>query len=292
MDALKTNNIKIVGRLGAVDLKTANRKNNGAGYISGNITINSVIGGEDKEYEVSLFANEMTKEGKPSQLYQNYAKLSDLVGRKIEVTGELREDRYFSSQAKQLISSQKLSGRFVKGVTEVTPDEATFEIGGFIVSGLTEKKNKDGEIYRYDVQLGQGNYNYSSLSIFNFNIKPTEVEIVKGISNSYKVGDTVVLNGNLDFVVKTVTKESANVGFGSGAVRTYTNRIRSFWICGGSVPIASIEDGAYPRDLINSLISAYKAHDVELSNKAADSATANDSLEDKPAVSNRQASLI
>lgn len=284
----KTNNIKIVGRLASCDLKTNRRKDNGQGYISGNVIINSVIGGETKEFEVSFYANELSQTKQPSKLYISYSKLNELVGKKVEITGSLSERRYWSTKTKQLTSLIQLTGRFVRGVSETTEDMATFEVGGFVVSPLVEKTNKEGEIYRYDVQIGQSNYSDNMINLFTFNVKPTDIEIINGLKKMYNVGDTVRLNGEIDHRVTTVTK-TEDVGFGSGNTRTFTNRSKQYWVCGGSAVITDPEL-KYGEALIRDLISAYKARDVEIAAKAEDKPEAE--TEEKPAVTHRQASLI
>lgn len=291
METLRTNNIKVVGRLISTDLKEANRKDNGQGYISGTITVQSVFGGSTKEFEISLYANAQTQAKQPNKLYISYSKLPELVGKKVEVTGELRENRYWSTNAKQLVSAQQLSGRFIRGVSESTEDEAKYELGGFVVTTLTERKNKEGEIYRYDLQLGQVNYSGNALSIFTLHVQPSDTEIIRGLQNMYHAGDTVLVNGILDYRVETVTRESANVGFGSGAVHTFTNRTRQLWIAGGSNVYTKEEDGKYSELAIRDLISAYKAKDVELAAKAKDG-DKESVVEDKPVITGRQTSLI
>ena len=102
MDLLRTNSIKVVGRLKSQDLKIGNRKDNGAGYISGNAIIISNLDGRDCEFEISFYAAQKTKEGKDSQLFTSYSKMGELVGKKIEVTGDIRESRFFSKNADQI----------------------------------------------------------------------------------------------------------------------------------------------------------------------------------------------
>ena len=291
-DFLRTNNVKIVGHLISADMKTGARKDTGAGYISGNAVVQSVIGGEKKEFEISFYANEQTQDKKVSKLYTSYSKMNELVGKKVEITGELRENRYYSNNAKQLVSAQQISGRFVRGVSEATDDVATFELGGFVVSELTERKNKKGEIFSYSLQLGQANYSGNAMSIFTVSARPSDVDIIKGLQSMYRAGDTVVVNGVLDWVVEVVTKESDNVGFGSGAVHSYTNRMRNFWISGGSKVVEKEEDGKYTQGLIRDLLSAYKNKDVELMNSAKTNSDGDKDFEEKPPVTNRQTSLI
>ena len=73
----------------------------------------------------------------------------------------------------------------------------------------------------------------------------------------------------------------------------FTNRQRNFYILGGSNPL-TVEDGAYPSEIIQALIAGYKAKDVELS-AAANSAVSDESDFSVPPtknVSTRQTSLI
>lgn len=287
----RTNNFKIVGRLISADVRTGNRKDNGQGYVSVDVTVQSNIGGKNNEFEISLFASQMTKEGKPSQLYTSYTKLPELVNKKVEISGEIRENRYYSANLSQIISSQQLSGRWVRGVADSSTDEATYELGGFIVKSLIERQNKAGEVYRYDLTIAQSNFAGNGLSMYTLHVDPSRRDILAGVEG-YNVGDTVRLNGNLVFTVETVTAASNNEGgFGEPVTRTYTNKQKNFFIEGGSAPIA--DDTAYDNVTIKTLIDAYKAHDVELT--AASNTTTSTPATAAPAeapVTRRQTSLI
>ena len=89
-----------------------------------------------------------------------------------------------------MISFSAISGRFFSVVPETTVDTATFIMSGFVVKSIEEKKNKAGEIYRYDFSIGQQNYKGDNMSVFGFNVQPTNVELREGVG-SWKVGDTV-----------------------------------------------------------------------------------------------------
>ena len=84
-DLLRTNKVKIVGRLIDADMKPGNRKDNGAGYISGTATVQSTIGGATKEYEISFYANEQTQDKKVSKLYTSYSKMAELKGENFDI---------------------------------------------------------------------------------------------------------------------------------------------------------------------------------------------------------------
>ena len=285
----RTNTFKVVGRLLNTDVRTGTLKSNGQEYISIDVTVQSTIGGKNNEFEISLFANKLTKDGKPSQLYTSYSKLPELVNKKVEISGDIRENRYFSSNLNQIISTQQLNGRWVRGVADSSTDEATYELGGFIVKSLVERQNKAGEVYRYDLTIAQSNYAGNGLSMYTLHVDPSRRDILAGVEG-YNVGDTVRLNGNLNFTVETVTAASNNDGgFGEPVTRTYTNKQKNFFIEGGSAPIQ--DDTAYDNVTIKTLIDAYKANDVALTAKGSTSTSAAPVVEDAP-VTRRQTSLI
>jgi hypothetical protein len=285
----RTNTFKVVGRLVKADVKTGNRKDNGQGYVSVNATVQSNIGGKVNEFEISLFASQLTKDGKQSQLYTSYSKLPELEGKKVEISGDIRENRYFSANLNQIVSSQQLSGRWVRGVAEASADEATYELGGFIVKSLVERQNKAGEVYRYDLTIAQSNYAGNGLSMYVLHVDPSRRDIIAGVEG-YNVGDTVRLNGSLVFTVETITAAASNEGgFGEPVTRTYTNKQKNFFIEGGSAPIQ--DDTAYDNVTIKTLIDAYKANDVALSANPVASANSTGAPVEAP-VTRRQASLI
>lgn len=290
---LRENSIKIVGKLTDAQATTGNRKDNGQGYISVDATIESVINGVTNEYKVNFYASQLTKDNKPSKLYESYSKLPEMIGRKVEVDGEIRENRYWSANLNQLISTQLLAGKFVKGVVESAVDTATFVIGGFLVKTPVEKRNKKDEVYRYDVTLGQSNYAGNGMSMITLHINPNDRQVVSGVESLYNVGDTVQFTGSLVFKTEIVTVEDENTAFGAPVTKTYTNRQSNFYIEGGSNPIA--DDRAYSSDVVSTLINAYKAHDVELQNAAVSKAPAANTApvsNAAPTVTKRQTSLI
>lgn len=290
MDLVKTNSFKVVGRLVSQNLQVAHRKDNGAGYISGTAVVESQLDGAKNEFEVSFYANEKTAKGEVSALFTSYSKLQELVGKKVEITGNLQESRFWSKNNNQMVSSQRLSGRFVHGVAETTNDEGTFELGGFVVEGLKEKLNKNNEIYRYDLTLGQANYKGDSLNRYVVHVNPVDTEIVNGV-RGYNVGQTVTVYGDLRFIVTEVRSERKNEGgFGEPVVRVYTNKQHNFFVTSGTAPVMSVEQGMYSSEMIRNLVAAYKARDVELAEKGKDSKT--EEVEVSTYVSSKQASLI
>ena len=193
-------------------------------------------------------------------------KLGELIGKKIEVTGSIRENRFFSESANQLVSSQQLSGMWVKGVVETTADTGTFSLGGFLGRAVQERKNKNDEIYRYDMVI---------------------------VQSLYQVGDTFKVEGSLKFTVKEETVQE-ETGFGKPITKTYKNKQKNFYVTSGSNVIYD-EGKAYDVDVIKSLKAAYDAKDVELMSakkEVAKTTAAPAPVSAAPQVTKRQASLI
>lgn len=265
----KQNSFEITGRLTNTNLKPGTSKKTGNNYISGSITVESIINEKTCTYEINLFSNELTSEGKISGLYTSYSKLNELIGKKVEVYGSMREHRYFDEKNSLMKSSQRLEGRFISGVKDDSIDTAVWELGGFIVKTLTEKQNKAGEIYRYDLNLAQANYNDTNLSVFTVHINPKDREIIEAVKN-FNLGSTIRVNGILDFTITTETRqEKVENGFGKPMVRVYTNNIRNFFIQGGNP-----STDTYDAETRTTLVSAYKAKDVEIESKVKSNAPA------------------
>ena len=290
---LRENSIKIVGKLVDAKATYGNRKDNGEGYISVDATVVSVIGGISNEFQINFYSGQLTKNKKENKLYESYSKLPEMIGRKVEIDGEIRENRYYSTNLNQLVSSQLLAGKFVKGVVESAIDTATFVVGGFLVKTPVEKRNKKDEVYRYDVTIGQSNYAGNGMSMITLHINPNDRQVVSGVENLYNVGDTVQFTGSLVFKTEVVTVADENTAFGAPVTKTYTNRQSNFYIEGGSNPIT--DDRSYSPDVISTLIDSYKNHDVELQNAASNkvsTTTSTPASNAAPAVTKRQTSLI
>lgn len=291
---LRENTIKIVGKLTDAQVTIGNRKDNGQEYASVDATVVSDINGVSNEYKVNFYTSKMTKDGKVSKLYESYTKLPDLINHKVQIDGDIRENRYWSTKTNQLVSTQILNGKFVKGVVESTADEASFVIGGVLMKTPVERKNKKEEVYRYDISVGQSNYKGDNMTMITLHVDPARREIISGIENTYQVGDTVQFTGSLVFKVETVTVEDNNNAFGAPVIKTYTNRQSNFYIEGGSNPIT--DERAYTQEVITQLVSAYKAKDVEIQNaassKTSTSTTSTPVETGAPKVTKRQTSLI
>lgn len=282
------NKITVVGTLISAEVKNGRRQSNGAEYVSVNALIRSIIGGKTCEYEISFFANALTQDGKESKLFVSYSKMPELINKKIEVTGSMRENRYWSSTSNQLVSAQQLNGQFVRAVSDSTADMATFEVSGFVAKELVEKRNKNNEVYRYDLTLGQSNYSGDNASMFILHVNPADRDIIKGVQG-YQLGQTVKVSGSLAFYVEQKTVEDTSYSFGASVTKTFTNRQRNFFIESGSVPMT--DETAYPSTVIRSLVDAYKARDVIIQSNATSGGSETPVATTAP-VTKRQTSLI
>ena len=289
VEFLKTNQVTITGKLVEAIVKTGFDKNNKA-YASVDATVSCMLNGQTNVFEINFYSKEMTAKNEVSKLYTSYTKMPELKGRKVEISAEISENRFWSANLGQIASSQKLVGKFIKGVLETEADKALFEVGGFIAKELVEKVNKNNEIYRYDLVLGQANYNNTGMRGITLNIAPTDRELVAG-AKTYATGMTVFVKGRLESIEQQVTVEDENSGFGEKIVRVYTNKLKGFYITGGSKPITDPEKGAYDMATIKGLIDAYKAKDIELMNAAATD-NADEAVEKAAPVTTRQTSLI
>lgn len=285
----QSNKFTVVGTLVSAEVKNGRRPSNGAEYVSVNALVRSNIDGRTHEYELSFYANALTQDGKESKLFISYSKMPELINKKIEVTGSMRENRYWSSNTNQLVSSQQLNGQFVRAVSDATADMATFEISGFVAKELVEKTNKNNEIYRYDITIGQVNYSGDSASMFTLHVNPTQMEIVNGVKK-YQAGQTIKVTGSLAFIVEQKTVEDTSYTFGVSVTKTFTNRQRNFYIEAGSAPIT--DETAYPSAVIRSLIEAYKARDVEIQARAQTGGEERTPVTSAAPVTKRQTSLI
>lgn len=292
MEKVKNNSFKLIGTVDSVEMEKKIRKADGKAYISGTIKVLSVIDNENCEYDVSFYANEMTNDNKPSQLFKTYSELEQFINKKVEISGSIRENRFFSTKGEAMVSAQVLDGRFIKGVSSNTVDEATWELGGFVASTLITKTNKENEIYRYDLMIAQPNYKEDNISMFTVHGNPEQANIIKGLQ-SYEVANTIILKGVMQFKVTEEQVEISDGGFGDPIVKTYKNKQKNWFVTGGSKPIEG--ETAYTSDAIQDFIAAYKSRDVQLTEEAANKTTstvvdAPVAVQHKPTT--RQTSLI
>ena len=150
--------------------------------------------------------------------------------------------------------------------------------------------NKAGECYRYDIAIGQSNYNGDNMSIYTCHIKPEDREILKFFQDT-EIGTTLRITGDLMFTVTTVSVEDTNTAVGKPLIRTFTNRQSNYYINGVSNPIT--DETAYNGEIVSTLVEAYKEGGLAIEARARDNSSP--SVSPAPAaapVVKKQTSLI
>ena len=291
---LQTNKFHVVGSLISVNSKVGTFKQNGHNFIDVTATVKSVINGQDNIFKIKFFSSDTKADGTKNKMFNVYSSLEkNYKDRRISVDGSIKEDRFVSDKDNQMHTFQHLEGKWINAAGESEVDEATWSVGGFVAKDLEEKTNKNNEIYRYDFTLGQSNYKGDNMSLFTFHIAPGDNVILNGI-RKYKVGDTITLNGKLNFIETIAVVEDKNNAFGDPVTKTFVNHNNSYFITGGTNPITDATDpNKYTNQVITSLVAAYKASGVEIQQKASTSkTTAPVETNEAPKPSVRQTSLI
>jgi hypothetical protein len=268
------NKISITGTIVETRLKdgiATKGDNVGKHYISGEIIIKSILDGVENLFPVSLYSFEVTADKQPSKLYASYKSIMENgIGRRVTINGSLQENRFWSAKKAEILTSQRISGRFINDAKSGVADNAIFEFSGFVGRNLLEKKNKDGITYLYELTVGQANYKGTSANLFRFNVDPKESAIVKIISEKYTAGTTIHINGKMRFITVQHTfqneEENEKTLFGDKPVVTSVLTNKYFYIAHGDEPITG--DTAYTVDDIKAYKDAIAAHDIEIQAKA------------------------
>lgn len=263
------NKIKVTGTL--VENKLTERvaksgANTGKSYITGDIVIKAMLDNEENLIPIRLYAFEQTKDGKPNQLFASYKDLANKVGRRITVSGSFGENRFWSEKSGEIASQQVINGRFINDASVSAPDEATFELSGFVARELVEKTNKEDEIYLHEIVLGQSNYDDSTASQFKLHVRPDALAIANAVREQYIVGSTVHIYGDIRYTTQKITREVTDVAFGAPRANSFVVTNRAFFITSGENPIEG--EGAYSMEDILRYKKAIAASDIEISRRA------------------------
>lgn len=289
MALIKTNSVEIIGTLTKVNMRKGTDKT-GHDYVSVEATISTSQDGVNCEYPVNFYSRSVTIDNQENKLYSIYLGMDKWLNKKVRMTGRLRENRYFSVKKKQLTSIQLIDGGYINTTAENSTDSAKFTLAGVMLDELTEKTSKDGKIYRYDLRIGQTNYAEDKLSVFTLHVNPDRTDIISGVKNSYRIGDTIELRGSLLFKIETVSVVEDDQAFGTPVVKTFTNRQNNFFIESGSQPIT--DETRYDATLVRNLAAAYHDRDKEIQANAESKMTNAVEAPKVETVTNRQTSLI
>lgn len=266
---LKENKVWITGELIEYDLSIkVDREQNE--YISGQVIVKSMINGEEQLIPIDFFSRAKTQAGTPNKLYASYVDLENRVGKRISVQGEIQENRFYQESSGQVISYNRVSGRFINDVRSNQEDRADFTFTGYVVAPITERQNKDGEVLFHEITLAEANYNGEFPIYVKFVVRGERA--VSYMISAYEKGTTVKVNGRYE--IETSSEErTEETAFGEPIKRTYTSTFKNFVITSGTEPI---EQKSYePQDIVE-LDKAYEERGLDIESRAREVTVAED----------------
>jgi len=244
-----------------------NGRNAGKNAISTTIIIKSVLGGEDNPTEVttelSSFAMEETKNGKPNPAYKQMKDIYNLVGKRVYTTASIEDNRFYSVRTNQLVPNNRFRFSFINEARADKADAATFEFSGFVKRPIEEKLDADNNLEKYVITLAQANYNKNNLIVAKFTIPKDNKKAVEYMEKQYTKYQTVSIQGVYSTKVKVIQKTDDNDGgFGEPITKTYNNIVKDLVIVHGAPVITG--DTAYTESDIVTLAKAYNDKGQEL----------------------------
>ena len=247
------NLVTVVGTLVDVDSKVAT-SGSGNEYIRGKVSVRS----NNKVLEMNFFTMKMTKSNQVSKLYNTYATLDTLRGKRVSITGYIDEAKVPSNG--EIRKGNSLYLRFINVLadTDATPDSATFKVSGFIQEGLKAVYDEDGATVKdYTLVLAQADYTKKRSKQFHFEVNKENTAAINSINERFTVGTTCTLNGNLDFDIETITTQVQN-DFGPATTRTTQRSSKRYVVTSGSLVV---DDTAYTSEEISELLAGAREDD-------------------------------
>ena len=278
----KENSVKIEGILSEIDLEAGNYIKDGKTVekIGGSIKVrvNQMLNGAEVELDIPvyMFANKLTNKGTPNPAYASIERVMNeyksiaAVGidaaDRVRITGaNIRMNEYYG-QGDKLNSYPRINASFVTKVTDMSKynPEATFS-AIFAIGSMGYETDKDGvEVAdRYKIRGIMPQYG-GSVDVIDF--FATSPNVIDAVSSYWEQGDTVKINGKLNFTSKTEEK-LVEVDFGEPRVERKTISVSELIITGGSqTPLEG--DFAFDMDEIQTALEARQVRLAELKAKA------------------------
>lgn len=277
----KENSVKIEGVLSEIDLKLGSYVRDGKTIenIGGSIKVrvNQVLNGKETELDIPvyMFANKLTNKGGPNPAYASIEKvMNEFVSiaaggieaaDKIRITGaNIRMNEYYNQNG-QLNSYPRINASFVTKITDESKysPEATFS-AIFVVGNMDYETDKDGVKIedKYKIRGILPQYG-GSVDVVDF--YATTPSVIDAVSSYWTQGDTVKVNGKLNFT-STIEEKTVEVDFGEPRIDKRTVSVSELIITGGSqTPLEG--DFAYNQDEIHEALDARQAKLAELKEK-------------------------
>jgi hypothetical protein len=278
----KENSVKIEGILSEIDLEAGSYVKDGKTVekIGGSIKVRvtQMLNGENVELDIPvyMFANKLTNKGTSNPAYASIERVMNeyksiaAVGvdaaDRVRITGaNIRMNEYYG-QGDKLNSYPRVNASFVTKVTDMSKynPEATFS-AIFAIGSMGYETDRDGvEVAdRYKIRGIMPQYG-GSVDVIDF--FATSPNVIDAVSSYWEQGDTVKINGKLNFTSKTEEK-LVEVDFGEPRVERKTISVSELIITGGSqTPLEG--DFAFDMDEIQAALEARQARLAELKTKA------------------------
>ena len=277
----KENSVKIEGILSEIDLETGSYMKDGKSIdkIGGSIKVrvNQMLNGVETELDIPvyMFANKLTNKGTPNPAYASIERVMNeyksiaAVGidaaDRVRITGaNIRMNEYYG-QGDKLNSYPRINASFVTKITDMskyTP-EATFS-AIFAIGNMGYETDKDGVQIenRFKIRGIMPQYG-GSVDVIDF--FATTPNVIDAVSSYWEQGDTVRINGKLNFSSKT-EETVVQVDFGEPRIDRKTVSVSELIITGGSqTPLEG--DFAFDMDEIQTALEARQARLAELKAK-------------------------
>lgn len=257
----KVNKVYVVGTVQEVNTNIRT-SNDGRDYINGKVVVKTVVNDVESLIEMKVLAFAKTKSGDDNKVYQSYTKLDGYLGKRVKISGEFREGSMINQTSGGVNHFNEIYLKFVNPAKVDDMDCATFEYSGFVVKGLYERKDKEDALLGYRIEVGQANYNDTSMQVIRFDVHKDDLNIANVIESNYLVGSTVSFNGNITYISRKETK-TEEVAFGDPVVKTFVVSDKTFRITGGNEPYGDEDPATYTQAEIKKFVEAYKAADAE-----------------------------
>jgi hypothetical protein len=222
-----------------------------------------------------MFANKLTNKGTPNPAYASIERVMNeyksiaAVGidaaDRVRITGaNIRMNEYYG-QGDKLNSYPRVNASFVTKITDMSKfaPEATFS-AIFAIGNMGYETDKDGVQIpdRFKIRGIMPQYG-GSVDVIDF--FATSPNVIDAVSSYWEQGDTVKINGKLNFSSKT-EETVVQVDFGEPRVERKTVSVSELIITGGSqTPLEG--DFAFDMDEIQSALEARQARLAELKAK-------------------------
>ena len=277
----KENSVKIEGILSEIDLEAGSymKDNKTVEKIGGSIKVrvNQMLNGVDTELDIPvyMFANKLPNKGTPNPAYASIERVMNeyksiaAVGidaaDRVRITGANIRMKEYYGQGDKLNSYPRINASFVTKITDMSKfaPEATFS-AIFAIGNMGYETDKDGVQIpdRFKIRGIMPQYG-GSVDVIDF--FATSPNVIDAVSSYWEQGDTVKINGKLNFSSKT-EETVVQVDFGEPRVERKTVSVSELIITGGSqTPLEG--DFAFDMDEIQSALEARQARLAELKAK-------------------------